>query len=295
MSQVKNSIERYRINFHQLNLECDEEESAPTTLGSEQEDIVLTESTQEPETNVDDVSEIKETESDAPKPLESSPKPLKAIPKLGQRFKRLQEEAKKLKIAIDLPKPYTDSSSLEKKKLPKRKLGQKLPLPEKQQLSSNVDKLMEKSVLKPGIEKLDALPPYEESVRREKAQRKTDREKSKGKNWYDLPATELTEEKQRDLEILQMRSVLNPKQFYKKNDLKVLPKYFQIGKVLDSPADFYHSRVPIKERKKTLVEELMADAEFQQYNKRKYADIITEKQKLTGSFRHAKRLKSRKK
>ena len=76
----------------------------------------------------------------------------------------------------------------------------------------------------------------------------------------------------------------------------------QVGTVVDSPADFYHSRVPKKDRKKTLVDELMADANFQRscgsifftvaiccglnqscflirYNKRKYADIIQAKPK----------------
>lgn len=39
----------------------------------------------------------------------------------------------------------------------------------------------------------------------------------------------MTEEIKNDLEVLQMRSVLDPKHFYKKNDLKVLPKYFQVS------------------------------------------------------------------
>ena len=38
----------------------------------------------------------------------------------------------------------------------------------------------------------------------------------------------MTEEKLRDLEVIRMRSIINPKQFYKKNDLKVVPKYFQV-------------------------------------------------------------------
>ncbi len=37
----------------------------------------------------------------------------------------------------------------------------------------------------------------------------------------------------------------------------------QVGKVLDSPADHYTDRVPNKQRKSTLVDELLADAEFQ--------------------------------
>nr|CAG4637448.1 EOG090X0GO7 [Ceriodaphnia reticulata]SVE73270.1 EOG090X0GO7 [Ceriodaphnia reticulata] len=142
---------------------------------------------------------------------------------------------------------------------------------------TNTDKLMEKSVLKPGFEKLESVPQYNKSKRRIKMERKKEADKTKGDKWFNLPATEMTEEKLRDLEVIQMRSILNPKQFYKKNDLKVVPKYFQVGTVVDSHADFYHDRVPRKERKKTLVDELMANADFQRYNKRKYAEIIQSK------------------
>lgn len=38
----------------------------------------------------------------------------------------------------------------------------------------------------------------------------------------------------------------------------------QVGTVVDNPVDFYHSRVPKKDRKRTMVEELLADAEFRQ-------------------------------
>lgn len=39
----------------------------------------------------------------------------------------------------------------------------------------------------------------------------------------------------------------------------------QVGTVVDNPVDFYHSRVPKKARKRTMVEELLADAEFRQW------------------------------
>nr|CAG4640468.1 EOG090X0GO7 [Daphnia pulex]SVE85210.1 EOG090X0GO7 [Daphnia pulex] len=141
----------------------------------------------------------------------------------------------------------------------------------------NTDTLMEKSVLTPGFEKLDNVPKYSASKRQLKMERRKEADKTKGGKWFNLPATEMTEEKLRDLEIIQMRSILNPKQFYKKNDLKVVPKYFQVGTVVDSHADFYHDRVPKKDRKKNLVDELMANADFQRYNKRKYAEIIQTK------------------
>ena len=52
--------------------------------------------------------------------------------------------------------------------------------------------------------------------------------KTKGKGWYNMPAPEMTEEKKNDLEVLQMRKALDPKRFYKKTDIRALPKYFQV-------------------------------------------------------------------
>jgi hypothetical protein len=55
-----------------------------------------------------------------------------------------------------------------------------------------------------------------------------EKDKSAGKNWFDMPAPEMTEELKRDLNILRMRNVLDPKRHYKKNNSKKLPKYFQV-------------------------------------------------------------------
>ncbi|CAK9810306.1 Deoxynucleotidyltransferase terminal-interacting protein 2 [Anthophora plagiata] len=107
-----------------------------------------------------------------------------------------------------------------------------------------------------------------------------------------MGAPELTPEVKHDLQVLRMRSVLDPKHFYKKNDLKALPRYFQIGKIIDTPVDYYSGRLTKKERKKTIVDELMADAQFSKYNKRKYKEIIEEKKKLHyKAHKHAKKLK----
>jgi len=159
-----------------------------------------------------------------------------------------------------------------------------------------VNELLKKSVITPEFEQLKQVPPYQVSEKKLKLQRRQEREKTKGAKWFGLPATELTEEVKHDLEVLQMRSVLDPKRFYKKNDLKVIPKYFQIGKVVDSPLDFYNNRMTRKERKKTLVDELLADAEFSKYNKRKYKEIIEEKQRTHyKAWRQAKKLKRKNK
>ncbi|XP_066588383.1 deoxynucleotidyltransferase terminal-interacting protein 2 [Prorops nasuta] len=159
-----------------------------------------------------------------------------------------------------------------------------------------VDAMLKKTVITPGFEQLDTIPPYMESKRMKKAKNHAEKEKSKGKKWFNLPAPEITDDVRHDLEVIQMRSVLDPKHFYKKNDIKALPKYFQIGKVVNSPVDYYSGRLTKKESKKTIVDELMADAEFAKYNKRKYKEIISEKRKTHyRAHRHAKKLKGRKK
>ncbi|XP_066262407.1 deoxynucleotidyltransferase terminal-interacting protein 2-like [Euwallacea similis] len=164
------------------------------------------------------------------------------------------------------------------------------------ELQVQVQNAMQKAIVTSDFEQLKVVPRYEISKKRLQQERKKEREKTKGKNWYGLPATEMTDELKQDLEVLQMRSVLDPKRFYKKNDLKVLPKYFQVGKVMDAPLDFYNNRLTKKERKRTLVDELLSDAEFQKYNKRKFKEIEEEKQKTHfKSWKKAKNLKKKKK
>ena len=54
--------------------------------------------------------------------------------------------------------------------------------------------------------------------------------KTKGLKWFDLPTMEKIVEIENYLEVLCVHSILDLEYFYKKNDLKVLVKYFQSGK-----------------------------------------------------------------
>jgi len=64
---------------------------------------------------------------------------------------------------------------------------------------------------------------------------------------------------------------------------------------MDNAADFYNSRVPKKERKRTMVDELLADAEFQQRSKQKFKEIVAEKKQFKSkAHKQAKRLKRKK-
>jgi len=69
---------------------------------------------------------------------------------------------------------------------------------------------------------------------------------SAGKQWFDLPAQQLTDETRRDLKLLQLRGTFDPKRFYKSSDHKKgLPKFFQIGTVVEASADFYSGMLKI--------------------------------------------------
>ena len=66
-----------------------------------------------------------------------------------------------------------------------------------------------------------------------------------GRQWFDLPAQQLTDGTRRDLKLLQLRGTFDPKRFYKSSDHKKgLPKFFQIGTVVESAADFYSGTQP---------------------------------------------------
>ncbi|XP_064616059.1 deoxynucleotidyltransferase terminal-interacting protein 2-like [Liolophura sinensis] len=162
-------------------------------------------------------------------------------------------------------------------------------------LGGRDQEILKRSVITPDFEKKDRALPYTESVRKLKMQRRKERAMTKGNNWYNMPATELTEERKNDLKVLQMRHALDPKRFYRANDLHTAPKYFQFGTVVESKADFYSSRIPKKQRKSTLVDELFADAEFRRYNKRKYAEIQEAKRLGTGPYQKMRFPKKKKK
>ncbi|EDW12061.1 deoxynucleotidyltransferase terminal-interacting protein 2 [Drosophila mojavensis] len=152
----------------------------------------------------------------------------------------------------------------------------------------NLEKDMQNTKDLNGIEQQKALPTV--SRRKQPILNRAERAKTKGSGWFDLPATEVTDEMRNELKIIQMRSVLDPKHFYKKNDLKVLPKYFQIGTVQPSPLDHFEEK-HIRKTKKSLVDELLADEAFQSFNKRKYKEVIMR----TDKYAHRKAMKKMKK
>ncbi|GFY52364.1 deoxynucleotidyltransferase terminal-interacting protein 2 [Trichonephila inaurata madagascariensis] len=167
---------------------------------------------------------------------------------------------------------------------------------QKEILQKTLDENLKKSIVfQPDFPKLEQVPSFQ-SKRQIKKQSKKERAKTTGDQWYNMSAPEMTEEKKNDLMVIQMRNALDPKRFYKRSANKINSKYFEVGTFVESPVDFYSSRVPKKQRKQTLVDELLADAEFRQYQKRKYTEIqktpyirFNRRKKLTHSERVANR------
>ncbi|XP_024961513.1 rRNA-processing protein fcf2-like [Cynara cardunculus var. scolymus] len=96
-----------------------------------------------------------------------------------------------------------------------------------------------------------------------------------GKNWFDMPAPTLTPELKKDLKLLKLRNVIDPKRHYKKGDskLNIFPKYFQVGTVVEPVSEYFTSRLTKKERKPTLADELLSDQSLKVYRKRKVREI----------------------
>ncbi|OJJ94611.1 hypothetical protein ASPACDRAFT_65090 [Aspergillus aculeatus ATCC 16872] len=113
-----------------------------------------------------------------------------------------------------------------------------------------------------------------------------------GSDWFDLPKTELTAELRRDLQLLRMRSVLDPKRHYKKENSKAQPPPFsQIGTIIEGPTEFFSGRIAKKDRKKTFVDEALALEKETKRFETKYRDIQATKQ--SGKKAYYKTLRSR--
>lgn len=97
--------------------------------------------------------------------------------------------------------------------------------------------------------------------------------KSAGKSWFDMPAVEYTPELRRDMRLLKLRGAYDPKRFYKTDDTSKLPKHFQVGTVVEGAQDFYSARLSKRERKRTLTEEVFADADIKAVRKKRFAKI----------------------
>ncbi|EFR03318.1 rRNA-processing protein FCF2 [Nannizzia gypsea CBS 118893] len=113
-----------------------------------------------------------------------------------------------------------------------------------------------------------------------------------GPKWFNLPKTVVTPELKRDLQILRMRSVLDPHRHYKKDNGKAsIPEYSQVGTIIEGATEFFSARITKKERKNNFAQEVMAAEKESGRFKRKYAEI--QAAKTSGKKAHYKKLKAK--
>ncbi|CAG8556372.1 3170_t:CDS:2 [Diversispora eburnea] len=210
--------------------------------------------------------------------------------KLVQQEKQIQSDKKKSKSALKFPKLFhIDDEQLYIKTNPDGIAVLKedaVPIIgfEKKENNNN-------NFTPEGSNKLVQSSQHLQQTKLSKKEKQKLRESTSGPGWFDMPKPELTPEIKRDLHVIKLRNVLDPKRFYKKDNSKNIPKYFQVGTIIEGPTDFYASRLPRKERKKTIVDELMADDKAKKYYKRKFLEIQETKQ--SGGKKYYKNLRNK--
>lgn len=89
-----------------------------------------------------------------------------------------------------------------------------------------------------------------------------------------------------------MRSVLDPKRHYKKEESKPqLPEFSQVGTYIEGPTEYFSARLTNKERKRTFVEEVLATESASGRFRNKYGEI--QASKTSGKKEYYKNLKAK--
>lgn len=73
------------------------------------------------------------------------------------------------------------------------------------------------------------------------------------------PKQQISDDAKDELEAIKLRDTLDPTKFFKRRATQKDPKSFQVGTVIEHPIDFYSARVPRRERKATLLDDLISD------------------------------------
>ncbi|KAM0793870.1 Fcf2 pre-rRNA processing-domain-containing protein [Usnea florida] len=128
-------------------------------------------------------------------------------------------------------------------------------------------------------------PNVKEDTRKEKP--------TAGPSWFDMPRTKLDHGLKSDLKLLKLRNVLDPHRHYRSDATKVLvPEFSQTGQIIEGPAEYFSSRLPNKHRKRTFIEEVLANEKLTGRFKKKYSEI--QASKASGRKAYYKKMKERK-
>lgn len=170
------------------------------------------------------------------------------------------------------------------------------------ELTNEVD-VNPKRILQPGFVTESRLKPVKQDLKTRGERRKQaqlDRQSTAGPAWFNLPSKELELEDKLTIDALRLRETLNPGKFYKRKATDKVSKHFHVGTVIEHPIDFYSGRATRKERKQTLVDELIADSEFKKnvkkrYNRLRATNAIRQREKALAERRKVLQGKKKKK
>jgi hypothetical protein len=115
---------------------------------------------------------------------------------------------------------------------------------------------------------------------KEKKTNKIENSLSTGPGWFNMKAPELTPELKEDLKTVQLRHIIDPARFYKKMDRDNLPKYFQVGTIIDNIIDGKKNRLKKNEVKSRLAEEFLETDVSKNYSLRKFEELQAERRKI---------------
>ena len=110
-----------------------------------------------------------------------------------------------------------------------------------------------------------------------------------------MPRTKIEDPNvKREFQLLRLRGVLDPKKHFKKDTRKdPFPTYSQMGTLIEASTDFQSARLPRRERKRTLVEEVLSSGDANNKFKTRYEKI--QEKKTSGKKAHYKKLMARRK
>ena len=89
-----------------------------------------------------------------------------------------------------------------------------------------------------------------------------------------MPRSNLSSETKIDFNLVKLRNVLDPQRHYRSSDIRVsAPEFSQIGQIIEGPTEYFSSRLTNKERKRTFIEEVLANEAITGRFKKKYKEI----------------------
>jgi hypothetical protein len=93
--------------------------------------------------------------------------------------------------------------------------------------------------------------------------------------WFGMEAPELTPDLRQDVMALRLKHATEGRAKNRREvaDLKHMPKYFQIGTIVEAPTEFYSARVPKRKRQQSILDEMVSAEKEVGYVTSRYKDL----------------------